>query len=79
MRDVVWTIIVLWLIWKLLEAFKFISKPQQNSANSQNNNQFYSNFNKKEGEVKVDIKGEKPKSHFKPTDGEYVDYEEIKD
>lgn len=72
MRDIIWTVIVLWLAWKIVDAIKSVSqkKTQAQASNSQNN--------RREGEVKINNIGAQQKSHFKPEDGEYVDYEEIK-
>ena len=76
LRDIIWTVIIIWVVWKIYDAFKNVSKPktQTHGFNPQQNN----NDQKKEGEVKVDHSAPKQKSHFKPNDGEYVDYEEIK-
>ena len=71
-RDIVWTFIVIWLVWKIYDAFKSVSKSKTQSQRH-NGNQSY----QKEGEVKID-KNVNPKSHFNPNDGEYVDYEEVK-
>lgn len=69
MRDIVWTVIVIWIVWKIFSIFSSKSKSQNiPSANAQN---------RKEGEVKID-KTVNQKSHFNANDGEYVDYEEIK-
>lgn len=69
MRDIVWTIIAIWIIWKIYDMFKSMSKikTQPITRNNQSN----------EGEIKID-KNVKLKSHFNPDDAEYVDYEEIK-
>jgi hypothetical protein len=72
LRDIVWTIIVIWLIWRIYGAFKSISK-SKSQANGFNTRPHY----QKEGEVKID-KSVDLKSHFNPSDGEYVDYEEVK-
>lgn len=76
MRDFIWTIIVLWIIWKIYDAFKTISKAktQQQSFNNQQQN-----YNQQtEGEIKIENQQQYKKSHFKDDDGEYVEYEEIK-
>lgn len=76
MRDFIWTIIVLWIIWKIYDAFKTITKTktQQQGFNNQQKN-----YNQQhEGEVKIENQPHYKKSHFKDDDGEYVDYEEIK-
>ena len=75
MRDIIWTIIVLWIIWKIYDAFKVISKPKTQQQEFNNQQQYN---NRKEGEVKIEAFETKNKPHFKDDDGEYVDYEEIK-
>lgn len=78
MRDIIWTVIILWIVWKIYDAFKSVTNTRtQASSNSHYSNQ-QSYQTKKEGEVKVDFNSVKQKTHFKPDDGEYVDYEEIK-
>ena len=72
MRDIVWTIIVIWLVWRIYDAFKNMSK-SKTQPKGFNSNQ----YQQKEGEVKID-KSVDLKSHFNPNDGEYVDYEEVK-
>lgn len=69
MRDIVWTIIIIWLVWKVYNAF--ISKAKTQPINQKKYQQ------KREGEVRID-KNVNQNSHFNPNDGEYVDYEEIK-
>lgn len=69
MRDIIWTIIAIWIIWKVYDMFKSMSKIKTQPINR--NNQ------RKEGEIKID-KNVKLKTHFNPNDAEYVDYEEIK-
>jgi hypothetical protein len=75
-RDIIWTIIVVWLVWKLYDTFTSFSK-RKTQTQGFNGNQANYTHQQKEGEVKID-KGINLKSHFKPDDGEYVDYEEIK-
>jgi hypothetical protein len=68
-RDIVWTVILVWVVWKIYDAFSSKAKIQNaTSGNSQN---------RREGEVKID-KNVNSKSRFNSNDGEYVDYEEIK-
>ena len=71
MRDIIWTVIVVWVAWKIYDAFKNVAKTKNPKVNQNNYNQT------KEGEIKID-KNVNQKSHFDPNDGEYVDYEEIK-
>ena len=73
MRDIIWTVIIIWVIWRIIEAFRTVSNAsrnaQQNAGNSQNYGQNKSQNNHsappKKGELKSDA-------------GEYIDYEEIK-
>ena len=75
MRDIVWTIIIIWIVWKTYDAFKNISKTKtQNQGFSGNQNNYHQ---QKEGEVKID-KNVVHKTHINPNDAEYVDYEEVK-
>lgn len=71
MRDIVWTVILVWLVWRIYDAFKSVSKSHTSSGTQNNYHQ------QKEGEVKID-KNVDLKSHFNDNDGEYVDYEEVK-
>lgn len=73
MRDIVWTVIVIWVVWKIYDAFKNASKTKTQSQAFDGNQNNHQNT---DGEVKVD-KNSSPKSHFNPTDAEYVDYEEV--
>ncbi len=68
MRDLIWTIIIVWVVWKVYDAFKSISKAKPQRTDS---------YSQKEGEVKID-RHVNLKSHFNPDDAEYVDYEEVK-
>ncbi len=85
MRDIIWTVILVWLVWRIYDAFKGVSKMQAQRVNNHQNQQgtkhhSYTNqqSRRKEGEVKLDSTQSAHKPHFKPGDGEYVDYEEIK-
>ena len=70
MRDIIWTVIGIWLLWRIIDAFRSFSsssrKAQNNPLNNQNSTESQShNPQPKKGELKSDA-------------GEYVDYEEIK-
>jgi len=67
MRDIIWTIIIVWLLWKIVDAFQKISKKQHHSAKQYAQN----------GETTI-IDKDTQKSRFNPSDAEYVDYEEVK-
>ena len=77
MRDIIWTVILILVVYKIYETFKRVgsSKTQTQGFGS---NQNHSYRQAKEGEVRVDGKSSTQKTHFKPEDGEYVDYEEVK-
>ncbi len=76
-RDVIWTVIILWVVWKIYDAFKNVSKARTQTQSHEGYSSQHNSNRQKEGEVRVDVNS-KPKTHFKPGDGEYVDYEEIK-
>ena len=73
MRDIIWTVIIIWVVVKIIGAFRSVSsaskKAQQNSGHSQdytqNTDQTHTSAQPKKGELKSDA-------------GEYIDYEEIK-
>ena len=65
-RDLIWTIIVIWIVWKLYHTFKIASASKHQKDNSSN---------LKDGEVII-TKSSGQSSNFDTDD--YVDYEEIK-
>lgn len=71
MRDIVWTIIVIWITWKIYDMFKNMSKTKTQPITQNNYKQ------NKEGAIRIE-KHVKHKTYFNSSDGEYVDYEEIK-
>lgn len=73
MRDVVWTLIVIWLIYRLVDMFK--KKPTQEQNHQNSNTQFNTN-SEKPSTVEEKIKNALHKQIDK--EGEYVDYEEVK-
>jgi hypothetical protein len=68
MRDVFYTLLVVWIIWRIMNSVKVIRTRQ--TTNSQESS-------RKEGETTVDFIPPKKKS-ISDTEGEYVDYEEVK-
>jgi hypothetical protein len=72
MRDIIWTLIVVWLIYKIVNIFRINSTKNAYSQNKQANP---SSNNHKATEDK-DIK-EAIRKHVNK-EGEYVDFEEIK-
>jgi hypothetical protein len=69
MRDVFYTLLVVWIIWRILNSVNVIraktSVPNRPSSS------------RKEGETTVDFVPPKKKS-VADSEGEYVDYEEMK-
>jgi hypothetical protein len=69
MRDVFWTILAVWLVYKVYNALKGNTYVYQK-------HEHYHNHPKEEGKVTIENPGVKDKNSQK--DGEYTDYEEIK-
>lgn len=69
MRDILWTIIIIWVIFRIIGAFRnYSSSSTKNTAQNHHNNTTHNtsgNTQSKKGELKPDA-------------GEYIDYEEIK-
>lgn len=76
MRDIIWTLIVVWLIYKLVDIFK--PSPKKSFANntSNQNTQNYQSQDRANFTAKKDPKDVIQKSADK--EGDYVDFEEIK-
>ncbi len=73
MRDLIWTLIIIWLVYQLINIFK--KKPAATfSQKNQNQDEFNSNTSpsKHEDKIKDAIHKQADKA------GEYVDFEEIK-
>ncbi|MFY8184832.1 MAG: hypothetical protein ACOVLD_02080 [Bacteroidia bacterium] len=69
MSDVIWTLIIVWLIFRVFSAF---SNRKSHEYQKHEHHHYY-----KEGTINVDTNpNKKPKS--KIDDTEYTDYEEIK-
>ncbi len=76
MRDVIWTIIICWVIWKLWSMIKsartvVIQKNEQH----EHHHHYHS---EQEGATKVEQLNSGKQKIFRDTEGEYVDFEEIK-
>lgn len=69
MKDIFYTILVVWIIWRILNSVNRI-KARTNSDSP--------NQGRREGETTVDFVPPKSKGKY-DGEGEYVDYEEIKD
>ena len=75
MRDIIWTLIVVWLVYKLVDIFK--SSPKKSYANNSSNpNTNYQSQDRTNFSSKKDTKEAIQKSADK--EGDYVDFEEIK-
>jgi hypothetical protein len=72
MRDIIWTIIGIWILWKLIDAFRSFSSKKtvgnQHTYRDQNQNSTHD----------TSQKSQQKKGELKPDAGEYVDYEEVK-
>ncbi len=76
MRDIIWTLIVVWLIYKLVDIFKASPKKSYANNSANTNSQNYQSQNKSSFTAKKDPKEAIQKSADK--EGDYVDFEEIK-
>jgi hypothetical protein len=73
MRDIIWTIIIIWVLWRVLDLFKGLTQAKASQTNV-NQNQNYRNDT-----TSSDNHQDSPKKgHLKPDAGEYVDFEETK-
>lgn len=70
MRDFIWTIIVIWLVYKLLDVFKSKQKPAENTQNA--------NFSGNTNPSSNHESGKRAKEKHLNEEGDYVDFEEIK-
>lgn len=69
MRDVFYTLLVIWIIWRIIHAI---------NANRSENRSQQSHSNTRVGETTISYTPPETKKRKTPDDGEYVDYEEIK-
>lgn len=76
MQEFFFTVLVIWVIWRLFSSFSGSSSSartyQQNT-----HHHYYEKPPNPEGEVRIEKKAS-PESKIPPTEGEYVDYEDIK-
>ena len=83
MQEFFYTILAIWVITRLFNAFSGSRSSSAQSQTYQQTNNFYSQQSqqqqqqKKEGEIKIETK-KSAETKIPPTEGEYVDYEEIK-
>ena len=79
MVDVFWTIIVVWVIFRIysgLTSFTSEKKTYFYQTNQQTHQHYYNN--PKEGEVKVAQQQENQRKPNSDKGGEYIDFEEVK-
>ena len=69
MRDVFYTLVVVWIVWRILNS---VNSHRSKSSNPQQT------ASKKEGETTVNYVPPK-KKNVGDSEGEYVDYEEVKE
>ena len=78
MRDVIWTIIIIWVVYKIVGMFRGASVKKTviyNKYETRNHSQ----STKPEGSVTVEQNTKHDKSpKVNSTDGDYIDFEEIK-
>ncbi len=72
MRDVIWTIIIVWVLYRLYNAF--FSAGKKTVVYQKHEHHHYS----EEGKVNVENVSPRQKSSKKIDDSEYTDFEEIK-
>ncbi|MDQ3109041.1 MAG: DUF4834 family protein [Bacteroidota bacterium] len=76
MQEIFFTVLAIWLVWKLFSSFTgsdSSSRKQQQTTH----HHYYQTPPKQDGEVRIEKKVS-PESKIPPTEGEYVDYEDIK-
>lgn len=72
MKEIFWTIIVIWLIYQLMNIFKSVGNSKKFSFQEQNDHTVKNSASGTKKDVKTAIK------KHADTEGEYVDYEELK-
>jgi len=72
-RDIIWTVIIIWIVWKIYDTMLNISKGKVKNGN-RNEKQY---TDQKTGKVIIQHNSNK-KSQFSSNHVEYVDYEEVK-
>ena len=68
MRDVFYTLLVTWIIWRILSAFSSVKTKQTINTPPDSSQQ---------GKTTV-VDKSSPKKNFGDNEGEYVDFEEVK-
>lgn len=75
MQEFFYTLLAIWLVWRIFGAFSRSSESKSTGNFTQTNNNYYNV--PRPGDVKVE-EAPKAKSPKTPSDDDYVDYEEIK-
>lgn len=76
MRDIIWTLIVIWLVYKVVAVFKTASSKKSATSGNHNNFEGTQDVNNTSSGTEKDIKAA-VKKHVN-NEGEYVDFEEVK-
>ena len=78
MRDVIWTIIIIWVVYKIVDIFRGVSVKKTVIFNKYET-QSHERSTKPERSITVETDAKENKSpKANATDGEYIDFEEIK-
>lgn len=70
MRDLFYTLLVIWIIWRIIDAI--------NTSRARSANHHTSHPHNKVGETTISYTPPEASKRKSPDDGEYVDYEEVK-
>ena len=73
MRDIIWTVIIIWVIWRVLDLFRGLNQARTSQTNVNQNQNYRHQSNHSNTHQDTPKKG-----HLKPDAGEYVDFEETK-
>lgn len=78
MRDVIWTLIIIWVVYKIVDIFRSASVKKTTIFNKYETHH-HTTSSKPEGSVTVEKNTKQDKgTKGNSTDGEYIDFEEIK-
>lgn len=71
MKDLIWTLIIIWLVYKVFSLFRISGKPDTGNENTASGKKF--SFSRKKS-------GQAPEALSRSLDkeGEYVDYEDVR-
>lgn len=73
MRDIIWTVILIWLVYKIVGLFRLNTSKQSSGQNqAASGNTSHQNPSRNEQDIKKAVK-----KHLNK-EGEYIDFEEIK-